>query len=60
MYRIMEENQTGGMNYAVQYFTDDLSKYFEYQEKYAPALQKEVRDTFQDKANSFRTLLREV
>ena len=60
MYRIMEENQTDGMTYAVQYFTTDISRYFEYREKHAEALQKEARDYFPDKFTAFRTLLREV
>jgi hypothetical protein len=59
-YRIMEENQSDGMTYAVQYFTPELSMYFDYQEKHAPRLQKESKDTWQDKYTAFRTLLREI
>ena len=60
LYRILEENQTDGITYAIQYFTTDTTRYFEYQEKYAQVLQKEARDIFPDKFTSFRTLLREV
>jgi hypothetical protein len=59
-YRIMEENQSDGMTYAVQYFTSELSSYFDYKEKYAPQLQKEMNDTWPDKYAAFRTLLREI
>lgn len=59
-YRIMEENQSDGMTYAVQYFTPELSKYFDYQEKHAAALQKESQDTWPDKYAAFRTLLKEI
>jgi hypothetical protein len=60
VYRIVEENQADGMSYAVQYFTDEITQYFIYQEKFAEALRKEVKDLFPDKTASFRTLLREV
>ena len=59
-YRIMEDNQSDGMTYAVQYFTPEISSFFDYQAKYAEGLQKESRDTWQDKYTAFRTLLREV
>jgi hypothetical protein len=60
LYRIMEENQSDGMTYAVQYFALQLSNYFDYKEKHAERLQKESRDTWPDKYNSFMTLLREI
>ena len=60
MYRIMEEDQADGMTYAVQYFTPELSKYFDYQNNHAPAMQKEMKDVWQEKYAAFRTLLREV
>ena len=59
-YRMMEENQSDGMTYAVQYFATELSNYFDYKEKYAPLLQKEMNDTWPDKYAAFRTLLREI
>ena len=59
-YRIMEDNQSDGMTYAVQYFALELSNYFDYKEKYAEALQKEMKDTWPDKYTAFRTLLREI
>jgi len=60
LYRIMEDNQSDGMTYAVQYFAEELSHYFDYIEKYAEGLQKEFKDTWPDKYSIFRTLLREV
>jgi hypothetical protein len=59
-YRIMEDNQSDGMTYAVQYFASELSHYFDYKEKYAEALQKEFKDTWPGKYSTFRTLLREI
>ncbi len=59
-YRIMEENQSDGMTYAIQYFTPEISSYFDYKENHAPALQKEMKETWPDKYAAFRTLLREI
>ena len=59
-YRVMEEDQSTGMTYAVQYFAPDLPTYFKYQNQYAQALQKESKDIWQDKYTAFRTLLREI
>jgi len=59
-YRIMEENQSDGMTYAIQYFANELSNYFDYKEKYAESMQKDMRDTWPDKYAAFRTLLREI
>jgi hypothetical protein len=42
-YRIMEENQSDGMTYAVQYLAG-ADVYFDYQNNHAPRLQKETRD----------------
>jgi len=60
VYRILEDNQSDGMTYAIQYMTDNISRYFDYQEKHAPGLQKEMREIWPDKYTAFRTLLREV
>jgi hypothetical protein len=59
-YRIMEDNQSDGMTYAVQYFATELSHYFDYQEKHAAAMQKDMLDVWPDKFGAFRTLLREI
>ena len=59
-YRIMEENQSDGMTYAIQYFTPELSNYFDYQQLHAERMQKDMRDTWPDKYTAFRTLLREI
>jgi len=60
MYRILQEDETEGITYAVQYFTSQISSYFDYQKTYAPALQKETQDFFPDKTIVFKTLLKEI
>lgn len=59
-YRIMEENQSDGITYAVQYFTDDISRYFDYRANFAEALQRETQLAWPDRFTAFRTLLREI
>lgn len=60
MYRILEEDTRDGISYAIQYFAEDLTKYFDYKEHHAARLQKEGADRFPGKFQAFRTLLREV
>ena len=49
-----------GTTYAVQYRCDSMAKLEEYQEKFAPALQKDHTEKYRDKFVAFRTLLEEV
>lgn len=60
IYRILEEDTRDGISYAIQYFAEDMSKYFEYKEKFAPQMQKEGLELFPGKFHAFRTLLKEV
>lgn len=60
MYRILEDDTTDGISYAVQYYALSMSDYFTYQKEYAPALQKESAEAFPDKFTAFRTLLKEM
>lgn len=60
VFRIMEEDQTDGISYAVQYFAQTLNDYFDYKNNHAPRLQQEAKDLFPGKFVSHRTLLREV
>lgn len=60
MYRVLEENTTDGITYAIQYFANSMTDYFDYKEKHAAALQKTGLDLFPGKYSAFRTLLKEV
>lgn len=60
MYRVLEENTTDGITYAIQYFANTMSDYFEYKEKFAPQLQKEGTEMFPGKFSAFRTILKSV
>ena len=60
MYRVLQEDETDGITYAMQYFANNLSDYFDYKEKYASTLGKETGDLFPGKFSIFRTILKEV
>ncbi|MFN8309268.1 MAG: DUF4286 family protein [Chitinophagales bacterium] len=60
MYSILEDNQADGRSYAIQYFAENMTSYFDYKEHHAARLQKESADTFPNKYHAFRTLLREI
>jgi len=44
----------------MQYFANNITDYFNYREKHAAQMQKEVLDLFPGKFTVFRTLLKEV
>lgn len=56
--RLLEQDESDGITYAVQYFCENLDRYWAYQEKYAPALQAEHAKTFVNRFVAFRTLLK--
>lgn len=60
IFRILHDSEDGSINYSIQYFTDSMEKVLEYQSKYAPKLQQDVRDKYQDRIVTFRTLLQMV
>lgn len=60
LYRVLQEDETDGITYAVQYFANNISDYFDYKETYASGLQKEASDFFPGKFHAFRTILKEV
>ena len=53
MYRILEEDQSDGIAYAIQHFAKTINDYFGYK-------LKEAKGMFPDKFVAHRTLLREV
>ncbi len=60
IYRLLEEDTSDGISYAIQYFANSMSDYFNYKEHHAARLQKEGMDLFPGKFQAFRTLLKEV
>ena len=58
--RMIDPAEKDGFTYAVQYFSSDIHKLQEYQDKYAPELQKEHIERYKDKFVAFRTILKVV
>ncbi|MBP7274342.1 MAG: DUF4286 family protein [Saprospiraceae bacterium] len=58
--RLLGDDETDGITYAIQYICDDLDSFRKYQDVYAPALQKEHSEKFLNRYVAFRTLLQVV
>lgn len=55
--RVMEEEDTGGTTYAVQYTCRNMDDLLEYQRDFSPALQQKVNERYAGRYASFRTVL---
>lgn len=57
IYRILEQDDSDGFTYAIQYFCENKKKYEEYHEKFAMQLQQKHFEKYKDKFIAFRTLM---
>lgn len=60
LYRVLEENTTDGITYAIMYKAKTMEDYFNYRHEHAARLQKEALDIFPGRFTAFRTILKEV
>lgn len=60
MLKVLTQDETDGITYNIQYRAQTMSDYFDYQNEFAPALQKDHTERYKDKFVAFRTLLKEV
>lgn len=60
MLRLIGDEESGGITYAIQYTCASMQDYETYREKFAPALQRATLEKFKDKFVAFRTLLETV
>ncbi|MCJ8166165.1 DUF4286 family protein [Pontibacter sp. E15-1] len=58
--RVVEDEETGGKTYAVQYTCRSVEDLQEYQRDHSPALQQKVNDRYAGYYASFRTMLEVV
>ena len=58
--RLLDQDDSDGPTYVVQYFADTLENYESYLQEHAPALQQKSRDRFGDQFLSFRTVMQVV
>lgn len=55
--RVMGDEDSGGVTYAVQYTARNMEDLLEYQRDHAPALQAKHSDRYRDRFVAFRTVL---
>ena len=60
MFRLLEQDETEGITFIVQYFTSSLKNYYQYVEEFAPQMQQLAIDKWQDKFLSFKTIMQVV
>ena len=60
MSRLLEQDESEGITFIIQYLCVSMESYKIYREKFAPKLQEEVRRKFGGKFVAFRTLMEEV
>jgi hypothetical protein len=58
--KLLDQDESDGVTYAIQYFAENIEKIFTYQEKYAPSLQKAHTDRYKSQFVVFRTLLKVI
>lgn len=55
--RILEQDETDGVTYAIQYLCNSMDQFETYRQEFAPALQQEHLDKYKDKFVAFRTVM---
>jgi len=58
--KLLQQDEGDGVTYAVQYFCNNISDYFTYEQKHAAALQSAHQARYRNKYVAFRTLLRVI
>jgi len=56
-YKLMDQNESDGITYVIQYFTTEIENYNRYIEEFAPLLRKKAIAKWGDKFVAFRTLM---
>src|SRR5688500_13838460 len=58
--RLLEQDDSDGPTYTIQYFTDTLENYYTYIQEHAPMLRQKGFDAFGDQFVAFRTVMQVV
>ena len=58
--RLLEQDDSDGPTYTIQYFTDTLENYYTYLQEHAPMLRQKSFDAFGDQFVAFRTVMQVV
>jgi hypothetical protein len=59
-FHLLNQEETDGITYIVQYYTSSLDNYNQYIEKYAPALRQKALDKWGNRFIGFRTVMQLV
>ncbi|MBS1921307.1 MAG: DUF4286 family protein [Bacteroidetes bacterium] len=59
-FRLLEQDETDGITYIIQYFTQSLENYQQYIVKFAPIFRKKATDKWKDKFVGIRTVMQAV
>lgn len=59
-YRLLEQDETEGITYVVQYFAPTMEHYSTYINEFAPQLRKKALERWADKFIAFRTIMEVV
>jgi hypothetical protein len=60
MLRLIGDEDSGGVTYAIQYTAKDMADYLRYRDEFAPSLQRDAMELFGNKFTAFRSLLETV
>lgn len=58
--KLLEQDESAGITYAIQYLFNNMADYFTYQQQFAPHLQQQHTERYRNHFVAFRTLLRIV
>jgi len=57
MFRLLEQDESDGITYAIQYLCKSMANYETYRHEFAPELQQEHEEKYRDKFVAFRTVM---
>lgn len=59
-FRLLEQDETEGITYVIQYFAATSEDYKQYVEKFSPRFRKEATEKWKDQFVGFRTVMQVV
>ena len=59
-FRLLDQDESDGITYIVQYFTPSIENHNEYIEKFAPSLRKKAVEKWGNSFIAFRTIMEPV
>ena len=59
-FRLLEQDETDGLTYIVQYFTSSLEQYKKYIEEFAPITRNNAIKKWGDRFVAFRTVMQSI